>query len=223
MFHKSENITCFLIVFVLFFSSTRVLQNIAKKLPDPFKVAFDEPLIKRFEYEFHSAGYHLMMEVVTALRTIIGHLVKELGEGRKDETALKFMLHLCDHLTEDNDVLYEIGVQHASPSQLRCLGDLPLRATYSCLQLFFNWVDEGFYDFSTLPFTFKRHLMKQDQLAIEQLPSQWSSTDPELIDELQNLMDVLKKSEQDITSQVNEVNVGVVTTYAHSDMTLIYV
>ena len=31
---------------------------------------------KRLEYEFHSASYHTMIEVVTSLRTVAGHLVK---------------------------------------------------------------------------------------------------------------------------------------------------
>ena len=32
---------------------------------------------KQIEYEFHSAGYHAIMEVVTGLRTVMGHLIKE--------------------------------------------------------------------------------------------------------------------------------------------------
>ena len=186
-----------------------------ERLPDSFKLPLPDPLMKRFEYEFHSADYHLMIEVVTALRTVAGHLVKALDEGREDygdletATAPEFMLNLYEHLKKDSDVLYEIGVQNASPSHLRCLADLPLTATYSCLRLFFRWVEEGFYDFSTLPFPFKVHLSYQDQVAIEQLRLKWSSTLSELVKELQQLVDVLKHSEQDITSRVNEaVNVG---------------
>ena len=34
---------------------------------------------KQLEYEFHSAGYHAIMEVVTGLRTVMGHLIKEVS------------------------------------------------------------------------------------------------------------------------------------------------
>lgn len=190
------------------------LQDMSERLPNTFKVPLPDPLMKRLEYEFHSANYHLMVEVLTALRTVTGHLVKALEEGRKDygdletQTAPEFMLNLYEHLSLHSDVLYEIGVQSASSSHLRCLADLPLTATYSCLRLFFRWMDEGFYDFSALPFPFKVHLGYQDQQSIEQLRVRWSSTVAELMKELQQLIDVLKHSEQDITRRVNEaVNV----------------
>ena len=190
------------------------LQDMCERLPNTFKEPLPDPLMKRVEYEFHSANYHLMMEVLTALRTITGHLVKALVEGRTDygdlesQTAPMFMLNLYEHLSRPNDVLFEIGVQSASSSHLRCLTDLPLTTTYSCLRLFFRWVDEGFYDFSTVPFPFKVHLGYQDQQAIDQLRVRWSSTVADLEKELQQLVDVLKHSELDITNRVNEaVNV----------------
>lgn len=33
---------------------------------------------KRLEYEFHSAGYHLLLEMITGLRTVMSHLVREV-------------------------------------------------------------------------------------------------------------------------------------------------
>ena len=36
----------------------------------------NDTLQKHLEYEFHSASYHTMVEVVIALRTAAGHLVK---------------------------------------------------------------------------------------------------------------------------------------------------
>lgn len=192
------------------------LQDTSEHLPDTFKAPLPNPLKKRFEYEFHSAAYHLLMEVVTALRTVTGHLVKALAGDRDhhygnldEETAPEFMLNLYEHLSKHSDVLYEIGVQSATPSHLRCLEDLPLTATYSCLNLFFRWVDEGFYDFCAVPFPFKVHLSYPDQTAIEQLRMKWAGTVSDLMKELQQLVDVLKHSEQDITNRINEaVNVS---------------
>lgn len=186
----------------------------SQRLPDSFKAPLPDLLKKRFEYEFHSANYHLMVEVLTALRTVTGHLIKALDEGRQNcddvqETALEFMLKQYKDMDTYSQVLYEIGVRSSSPSHLNCLADLPLIATYSCLRLFFRWVDEGFYDFSALPFPFKVHISYQDQLAIEQLYMTWSSTTTELMKELQQLVDALKHSEKDIISRVDEaVNVS---------------
>ena len=42
--------------------------------------SLEEPQLKRLEYEFHSVGYHTMMELVTALKTIAGHLIKVCRE-----------------------------------------------------------------------------------------------------------------------------------------------
>jgi hypothetical protein len=167
-----------------------------KALPDSFKESLPGPLLKSFEYEFHSADYHLMIAVVTALKTIIGHLVKAIDEGGeasvKSERALQFMQDLHD---QDVDVLQEIGVQGASQSRVDCLTELPLTATYDCFRLFSRWVEEAFYDFSIFPFQLKVHMSDQDRQDLEELEH----------DELQRLLSMLKLSEQHITHQVNEV------------------
>ncbi len=42
------------------------------------QLPLDDSHRKRLEYEFHSAGYHAIMEVVTGLRTAVGHLIREV-------------------------------------------------------------------------------------------------------------------------------------------------
>ena len=42
------------------------------------QVPLKETLQKRLEYEFHSASYHTILEVVIALKNAAGHLVKVL-------------------------------------------------------------------------------------------------------------------------------------------------
>ena len=186
------------------------LEDLSEHLPNTFKTPLSDHLKKRFEYEFHSASYHLMVEVLTALRTVLGHLVKALepvDSSRDDlqsETAVGFMSKLYNHLSQHGDVLNEIGIQSASSAHLRCLADLPLKSTFSCLKLFFYWVDEGFYDFSAIPFQFKVHLGREEEEAIEKLCVTI------VFEDLQQLIDLLKQSEQDVTNQVNEaINVSV--------------
>ena len=146
------------------------------------------------------------------LRMVIGHLTKALLEGPngdygdlENEAVPDFMLNLYEHLKKNNDVLREIGIQSAQPSHLACLADLPLTAAYSCLTLFFGWVQEGFYDFSSLPFPLKVHMCDEDRLLlVEQLRPCWQRSVEDLKEELQQLTDVLKHSEQDIIIRVKE-------------------
>ena len=56
--------------------STVDLAAMTEKLPDCYKTEMEATLLKRFEYEFHSAGYHTLVEVITGLRTVVGHLMK---------------------------------------------------------------------------------------------------------------------------------------------------
>lgn len=192
----------------------------SEQLPDTFIVSLPEPLLKTFEYEFRSANHNLMAEVVMALRTIIGELIKALDGGREDygdlktETTSEFMLKHYTDVVEGIDVLNKIGVQSASRLGLRSLANLPLTATYSCLSLFCRWVDEAYYAYNMLPFPFKVHLTERDKLALEQLNLKWTDTKFKLKEELQQLTDVLKQSEQNIISQVNEaINVNSILIY----------
>ena len=56
--------------------STEELMAIEDKLPTTLKVDMDNTFRKRLEYEFHTAGYHVMLETTTGLRNATGHLVK---------------------------------------------------------------------------------------------------------------------------------------------------
>lgn len=204
--------------------TARDLKEIAEQLPDSFKSPLPEPLKKTLEYEFHSATYHLLIEVVMALIIIERYLIKELEKSENEnnrsdlesKTALGFMLKLYTNLTEPKDVLHEIGVQDASSSHLECLADLHLTDTYDCLKLFFRWVDEGFYDFCAISFPFKVHLNSSDKSALEKLPMKWSGTMSDLMKELHQLVAVLKHSEQNITTQASDaINVRAMDTIRH--------
>ena len=52
------------------------LEEIGFRLPDEYKEPLSANLDKRLEYEFHSCGYNSLIEVITALRTVCGHLTK---------------------------------------------------------------------------------------------------------------------------------------------------
>lgn len=125
------------------------------------------------------------------------YLITALNEGEesfgylKAETAQKFIEK------SDGD---------ASPSQQGCLTALPLTAIYGCIKFFHCWVDKGYYDFNTVPFALKKHLVGQDQLALGDLLFNWTSmhTLSGLAEQLKQLIDVLKHSQQDIIDQVSK-------------------
>jgi len=48
----------------------------------PLQVQVEDTYRKQLEYEFHSASYHTIVEVITGLRTAVSHLIKEVGSGR---------------------------------------------------------------------------------------------------------------------------------------------
>ena len=180
----------------------------ADNLPDHFKHTLHKDLLNLIEYKFHSASYHLLVEVVTGLRIIIGYLIKTLEQdGAQDsskmenKTVQNFLLVLYSDCSEGNlSILHKIGIQSGSPSQISCLGEVTLKFCYSCLGLFYSWVVDGYYDFSSLPFTLKT---KHDQLLVDdKLHS--LKTGPDLQKELQHLIDTLKHSENDIAGKVNE-------------------
>ena len=52
------------------------LEEIGFRLPDEYKQPLSANLYKRLEYEFHSCGYNSLIEVITVLRTVCGHLTK---------------------------------------------------------------------------------------------------------------------------------------------------
>ena len=56
--------------------SSDELAAIQERLPEELKGDMDQVFRKRLEFEFHPAGYHVMLATTTGLRTAAGHLVK---------------------------------------------------------------------------------------------------------------------------------------------------
>ena len=115
------------------------------------------------------------------------------------------MLSLYEHITQEREVLSEIGITNLTATQLDCLIQLPLTCSVSCMLLFSSWVDEGLYDFCNLPFPLKTHMSDVDRVAVEQeLKESWTGSLGDLLTEMKQLIDVLKHSEGDIIKKVNE-------------------
>lgn len=123
--------------------------------------------------------------------------------------------YVYEHLTDPKKILTEIGITSNSlkHSQLSCLTELPLTHVYICLQQFVKWVAEGIYDFCSIPYALKTHMIERDALFIEQeLRDKWTGSRGDLVTEVKQLIEVLKHSESDITKRVGEetARVGVV-------------
>ena len=57
--------------------------------------------------------------------------------------------------------------------QQRFLENLPTVMLFSCLQQLIQWLNDGMYDFHTLPFTLMTRLPKEDQDALNEIPTRW--------------------------------------------------
>ena len=167
--------------------------------------------------EFHSAGYHLLLEVLTALQTVVRRLIQALKEPTMEPlermNILDFMrkvyeLHDCDH------VFYNLGIQSAtSKSQIQCLATIPLTSAYSCFKFFFHWIDDGYYDFNDLPILMKKSINAKDiKTPVEEIDSKWDDSPAALLKALEQLVDILKDSEQDIVKCAMEqaTNVSII-------------
>ena len=195
------------------------LQEFSDHLPDTFKAGLPGDLTENIKYDFHSANYHLLIEVQTALKTIIGHLIKALKKDDLDRSiddesfkTLKVSEFLRD-LYDDSDlsvddIFVKIGIKRESCAHIRCLADLPLTIIYSCLGLFVNWVDKGFYDYSTLPYHLKKNMDDGDKKDLERVIGQWQGTREEVMKRLKKLTEILKESEQDLASGANDADVS---------------
>ena len=52
------------------------LTSLKDMLPPSFRSPLCADLARHLEYEFHSANYHTLTDVVVGLRTSLGHLIK---------------------------------------------------------------------------------------------------------------------------------------------------
>ena len=52
------------------------IADIMERLPDNYKLPLEDMVLKQLEYEFHSASYHTLVEIVTGLKNVVGHLIK---------------------------------------------------------------------------------------------------------------------------------------------------
>lgn len=196
--------------------------DLQSMLPKAFKSALSDDSKKHFEREFHSAKFCLLSEVVAALRIVVRELIKMLqnrSEYYKTLTVMTFIKSIYQ-LKKDEDsytVLHKIGVRNASPSQLQCLADLNLTTTYECLRLFMYWIDEGFYDYCSLPFQLKAHLNEEDEKALKEISCKWNGTKSELLEEINKLIDHLKNSEQEIINEAETyVSYFLISTINHA-------
>lgn len=194
------------------------LKVMAEQLSTNFKADLSKEFMKKIRYQFHSASYHLMTGVVMVLRTVAGHLLNAVSEKEEEVLEKKTVNDFISEIYKDSnkeecELFHKIGLQvpDSNPDHNRCLAKLPLTATYSCLELFIKWVEEGFYNFSTLPFPFKASLSEEQKLVVENLRDKWTGTAADFMNGLEDfIVNVLKHSELSITKQHDET---VINTY----------
>ena len=98
-----------------------------------------------------------------------------MGDGavNPQQTLSDFLLSLYDGLNTKKEVLSEIGLRKLNATQLTCLSEMPLANLYHCLNIFATWMEDGMYDFATLPYTIKAHLSPEDLAILKAIPLNW--------------------------------------------------
>ena len=184
--------------------TTVAVDHLDKLLPENFKTPLTEKQMKLFEYEFHSADYHLLDEIVNGLKNAVGYIITELKEqpenstnNTEDLTVAAFLKRSCDK-DDDENLLKMIGIKKLKPSQVLCLSELQLVSCFSCLKLFSEWIDDGSYDFRTIPLSFKKHMSPEDALLLESICDNWTGSKIKLMNELDQFIEILKHSEHNI-------------------------
>jgi hypothetical protein len=189
------------------YSITSLIDSLSPSLRLPLPQAKERQL----EFEFHSASYHLLTEIVVGLRTAIGHMIKvipmeeEISQDILDMTLKQFMLNEYDYPTPDiTNVFIEIGIKSLSNSQIKCLQSFRLPYLYSILTLFLDWVKDGTYDFSGQPLALKVHLSQEDVSSLDNIIHQFPGSTSHLLSELKGLNEVLLHVEAHLIKEVNE-------------------
>ena len=126
-------------------------------------------------------------------------------EKPENQTISQFVRMVYTEVVDEDALLKQIGIDQLAPTQLACIKDLPLRSTLSCVIMFTDWINIGLYDFCTLPFSLKAHMSDMDKEFIEQnLISSWKGSIGDLHENIDELIEILKHTENDIASKVNE-------------------
>ena len=59
-----------------------------------------------------------------------------------------------------------------SAHQLSCFLDMKLQYVYHALQVFVQWIEDGYYDFRSLPYATKSRLCAEDEQKLQHLQEQ---------------------------------------------------
>ena len=71
------------------------------------------------------------------------------------------------------EIMGKIGMVGLSTTQIQCLSELPITNLYKCLEMFVTWTADGLYDFSSLPFHLKAHILPKDLESLKAIPHKW--------------------------------------------------
>jgi hypothetical protein len=194
------------------------LETISSKLLDDFKCSMDPDTVKVLEQQFHNSSYHLIMETVSGLRGVAGHLIRNLMGMSQGDLDDLIDLKVVDFLSMVFDtqeplktisggkksIFHEIGLHSLTINQFTSLEDLMLVHVYDALKWFVMWISQGWHEFCSLPFATKIKLSPPDVEALLSIPGRYTGTDGQLLNQLKAVVVVLShfESTSTITSMV---------------------
>ena len=140
-----------------------------------------------------------------------------------DEKLGSFVSKLYGRSSEGSQMFAECNL---TAPQLNFLKELRLKDLFHCMAILVQWLEEGLYDFSGLPYALKTQLKEQDVLTLQRIPERWKaeggtcvlltvfcfvSCPPltgqmkDLLEELRAFSEVLVHSESHFSKMITEV------------------
>jgi hypothetical protein len=198
------------------------LQQI-EDIDDDFKTRIPEEndFLIALEFELFSLKYEILVEMALALKTITEHVKQKLAEEKiikadiidlKVGDVLPMLVYGSKNKNSNNlhKVFDELGMKRLQDSQQLRIADIPMRCLFTTLEIIIKWINEGIYNFHTLPKSMKCLLKKEDRNQILALHKNAKINANELLNKLKSIEEVLMHSEQyfiDNIDQIKENNI----------------
>ncbi|XP_065913406.1 uncharacterized protein [Dysidea avara] len=182
------------------------ISSVAQELPRNFKEPLQEETKKSLEYHFRTATYQTLTEIVTGLRTILGHLIQDILQQKSKVWDTRLNITIASYLkasfNKDQETVFgEIGIQSISDKQKVIFGEIEMKRLFRCMGLFVGWLQGGLYDFSTLPVSVFKHLDNEDKETLQKIPDKYSLGEKDLLTDFDEFEKIMNHAESHLTTQ----------------------
>ena len=191
-----------------------------RQLPAVYKSPLSNDTLSHVIYCFHSSDYTTLNETATFLILVVDHLKKQLREADEDisleeVTISTFMVDVYEAVNF-RSLMHKVKYHPGSDLQKKLIESMNLEYIYSFLEFFYNWLEKGFYNFSSVPRSFKQTMREDDRIFIDRdffLQMKEEGMLSDLSKELQKLIGALKITQNELVKDVKDEAVSFCSHY----------